>query len=75
MGGWYLHLAEYFDAETGAFIAEIFASDAIDPICCGITYWPRLIDCEDAVVTEALAGGAYEVGDPITLPMPWPGPC
>ncbi len=68
-------MAEYFDPETGAFVGKIFPSDAIDPICCGITYWPRLIACEGAVVTEVLGGVAYEVGDSISLPQPRPGPC
>ena len=72
--GW-LQPAEFFEPDTGAFVGSIYASDGIDSVCCGITYWPFLIECEDAVVTEVVYGTQYEVGDSIPLPKPVPGPC
>jgi hypothetical protein len=71
-------LTEYFEPQTGAFVGRTVQSDLVDPICCEITYWPHLIECENAVVTDvfsAVAYVAYEVGDAITLPKPQPGPC
>lgn len=61
-------VAHYFEPDSRAFVARTSASDILNLGCGGVFYWPHLIDCTDAVVTEVVCGTAYAVGDSITLP-------
>lgn len=50
----------YFD-QGGALLGRTRTSDNIDEICEGRRYWPKLIECDDAVVTRVACSGLYPV--------------
>jgi len=57
----------YFDG-SGTFVAVTNQADAIDVTCGGRTYWPTLVECRDAVITEVICGTRFEVGQPFDVP-------
>ncbi len=62
----------YYYAGSREFFGMISMTDGIDEVCQGSSYWPRVIECLDGVVTEVLMGTFYDVGDSIVFP--WPPP-
>ncbi|MCC7290825.1 MAG: hypothetical protein IT449_02045 [Phycisphaerales bacterium] len=60
----------FYDRSTGAFLGLRTRTDTnYYPPCNAVGYWPEIISCSDPLVTEALCdGGAYEVGDALSLP-------
>ena len=64
-------VADFYDAATGAFVAQRSWSDALDETCWGMNYWPLAVDCDEAIVTEVLCGTRWAVGDIADLRRFW----
>ncbi len=67
-GGGFTTLAQYYEPLTRRFIALTTTTDVIDPVCLGRGFWPFLIDCPGAIVTEVICGSRFDAGDEVDLP-------
>lgn len=66
--GGFVSQANFYDAETRAFLGLTTQTDCIDTLCEGHGYWPSPIACAGATVVEVLCGTLTAVGDELLLP-------
>lgn len=64
--------AEFYDNDTGQFVARREWTDLVDDTCFGKSYWPVRVECNDAIVTEAHCGTFWAAGEHVDLADIWP---
>lgn len=65
IGNGYTSDARFYSADDHEFIGLKTGTDVAFYPCFGQSYWPREVQCADAVVTEVVCTTYYSVGDPI----------
>lgn len=61
----------YFDAAGGVFQSLATTTDALEPPCNGLGYWPVSPPCREGTITEVISAPSFrplELGETISLP-------
>ena len=60
-------IVDFYDADTGRYVAQRAWSDVGPAICWGKTYWPVAVACDEAVVTEVVCGTYWSKGETVEV--------